>query len=88
MKSFFMSLKSLWLLGQKICKMLNQEQLKQDIDKQLTLEQVEIDKELYEKHNVSQTPTININGITMEDPFDYEAIKEVIDREIEASKNE
>ncbi len=67
---------------------INQEQLRKEIDEELTLEQVEIDKELYEKHNVSQTPTITINGITMEDPFDYETIKEVIDSELEANKNE
>ena len=67
---------------------INQEQLKQDIEQELTVDQVNIDKELYTEHNVSQTPTIKINGITMEDPFDYEAIKEVIDRELEDSKNE
>lgn len=67
---------------------INQEQLKQDVEQELTAEQVNVDKDLFTKHNVSQTPTININGITMEDPFDYEAIKEVIDRELEASKNE
>lgn len=67
---------------------INQEQLRQDIEEELTMEQVEIDKDLYKKHNVSQTPTININGITMEDPFDYEAIKEVIDQELGKDANE
>ncbi len=67
---------------------INQEQLKQDVDKELTMDQVNIDKELFTKHNVSQTPTIKINGVTMEDPFDYEAIKKVIESELEADKNE
>lgn len=67
---------------------INQEQLRQDINGDLTMEQVAIDKDLYEKHNVSQTPTITINGIKMEDPFDYKAIKEVIESELEANKNE
>ena len=85
---------ALWITTEKVLEIaketpsINQEQLKQDVDQELTAEQVNIDKDLFTKHNVSQTPTININGITMEDPFDYEAIKEVIDRELEASKNE
>lgn len=83
-----------WITTEKVLEIakatpsINQEQLKQDVDQELTAEQVNIDKDLFTKHNVSQTPTININGITMEDPFDYEAIKEVIDRELEAAKNE
>lgn len=67
---------------------INQEQLRRDIDEELTMEQVITDKELFEEHQVSQTPTIKINGITMEDPFDYQAIKEVINRELEVDKNE
>jgi len=85
---------ALWITTEKVLEIaketpsINQVQLKQDVDQELTAEQVNVDKYLFTKHNVSQTPTININGITMEDPFDYEAIKEVIDRELEASKNE
>ncbi len=67
---------------------ISQEQLRQDIDGELTMEQVDIDKELFIAHNVSQTPTIKINGITIENPFDYEEIKEVIDLELEAKSNE
>lgn len=84
----------LWITTEKILDIaneipsINQEQLKQDVEQELTAEQVNIDKDLYTKHNVSQTPTININGITMENPFDYEAIKEVIDRELGTVKNE
>lgn len=67
---------------------INQEQLRRDIDEELTMVQVNLDKELFTEHQVTQTPTIKINGITMEDPFDYEAIKEVINRELEVDKNE
>jgi len=67
---------------------IDQEQLRQDVDQALTQDQVTIDEKLYTTHNVSQTPTININGITIEDPFDYEAIKELIDSELEAERNE
>lgn len=85
---------NVWVTSDKLVELvsefpsINQEQLKQDVEQELTINQVSIDKELFTKHNVSQTPTIKINGITMEDPFDYEAIKEVIDRELEANKNE
>ncbi len=85
---------SLWITTEKILELasgipsINQEQLKQDVEQELKAEQVNNDKDLYTKHNVSQTPTININGITMENPFDYEAIKEVIERELGTEKNE
>lgn len=85
---------SLWITTEKLLEIakeipsINQEQLKQDVEQELTMEQVNIDKDLFTKHNVSQTPTININGITMEDPFDYEAIKKVIERELGTDKNE
>ncbi|MFY0744527.1 thioredoxin domain-containing protein [Solibacillus silvestris] len=85
---------NLWITTEKILELasgipsINQEQLKQDVEQELTAEQVNKDKDLYTKHNVSQTPTININGITMENPFDYEAIKEVIERELGTEKNE
>lgn len=83
-----------WVTPEKLVELasafpsINLEQLKQDIEQELTMDQVNIDEELFMEHNVSQTPTIKINGITMEDPFDYEAIKTVIDSELEADKNE
>lgn len=83
-----------WVTTEKLVELAGEfpsidlEQLTKDVDGELTMDLVDIDKDLFKKHNVSQTPTININGITMEDPFDYEAIKEVIDSELEADKNE
>lgn len=85
---------STWITIEKLLEVakefpsINQDQLREDLEGELTMAQVDIDKELFMKHNVSQTPTININGITIEDPFDYDAIKEVIDSELEADKNE
>lgn len=84
----------LWITTEKLLKIangipsINQEQLKQDVEQEIMAEQVNIDKDLFTKHNVAQTPTININGITIEDPFDYDAIKEVIERELGTDKNE
>ena len=67
---------------------ISHEILRNYIEQQLTTDQVKIDEQLVKEHNVTMTPTIVINGITMEDPFDYEAIKEVIDRELEGDGNE
>jgi len=67
---------------------IDQEQLTQDIEQKLTMPQVDIDEKLYTKHEVTQTPTIKINGMAIEDPFDYEKIKEMIDQELEANRNE
>lgn len=83
-----------WLSKEKMLELaqefpsINQDQLKQDIEEELTKPQVDIDEKLYTEHNVTQTPTIKINGSTIEDPFNYEAIKEMIDQELEAKKNE
>jgi len=67
---------------------IDQEVLRNDVEQELTMDQVEIDDQLIKKHKVAQTPTIVINGVTMKDPFDYEAIKEAIDRELEEKTNE
>lgn len=83
-----------WLSKEKMLELaqdfpaIDQDQLNRDIEEELTKPQVAIDEKLYTKHEVTQTPTIKINGVTMEDPFDYDKMKEIIDQEIEANKNE
>jgi len=83
-----------WLSQEKMLEIakdypsVDQDQLKRDMEEGLTKPQVDIDEKLYTKHEVAQTPTIKINGITIEDPFDYEKIKEMIDQELEANRNE
>ncbi|MGE7934421.1 DsbA family protein [Viridibacillus arvi] len=67
---------------------IDQEQLKQDIEQEVTKDKVRIDEDLVSKHNITVTPTIIINDIIMVDPFDYEAIKEVIDQKQEDKINE
>ena len=39
-------------------------------------------KTLVEEFGVSITPTIMVNGTMLEDPFDYEKIKSLIDQEL------
>ncbi|WP_035177704.1 DsbA family protein [Alkalihalobacterium bogoriense] len=50
--------------------------------------EVEKDDRLVEEYNINLTPTIMVNGITVEDPFDYERIKELIEKELEGSKED
>jgi protein-disulfide isomerase len=83
-----------WLSQEKMLEIakdypsVDQDQLKRDMEEGLSKPQVDIDEKLYTKHEVAQTPTIKINGVTIEDPFDYEKIKEMIDQELEANRNE
>lgn len=58
---------------------IDQVQMKADMEKQETMDKVDADKALVEEHSVAMTPTIVVNGQTLEDPFDYDAIKALID---------
>ncbi|ALC82336.1 MULTISPECIES: DsbA family protein [Bacillus] len=49
-------------------------------------EQLQTDTELYKKYNVQSTPTIMINGKTVNEVFDYNKIKEMIDEELGNAK--
>ncbi|MHA6480732.1 DsbA family protein [Paenibacillus sp. strain BS8-2] len=46
-------------------------------------EQFLLDKGLYQKYNVNQTPTIMINDTQIADPFDYASIKAAIEANLE-----
>ncbi|MBS4178384.1 DsbA family protein [Bacillus sp. FJAT-49731] len=58
-------------------------QLEEDINTGGTIEEVKIDDQLVKDTNVQFTPTIVINGVMVEDPFDYEAIVSIIDKGLE-----
>ncbi|MFP3357488.1 DsbA family protein [Planococcus sp. SIMBA_143] len=61
---------------------IDQVQMKEDMEKQETMDKVKADEALVEEHEVAMTPTIVVNGQTLEDPFDYDAIKALIDQEL------
>lgn len=65
---------------------IDQTLLREDMEQEATRESVKIDEDLVREAGVSMTPTIVINGKMMEDPFDYEAIKMVIEQEIKDEK--
>ncbi|MFJ7974190.1 hypothetical protein ACIQZI_00530 [Peribacillus sp. NPDC096379] len=50
------------------------------------MEEVEKDSNLVKEFKVQFIPSIMVNGTMLEDPFDYEKIKILIDQELEESK--
>lgn len=74
-----------WLTQEKTVEVASQfpaidlEQLMEDMEKQTTMDKVKADEALVEEHGVAMTPTIVVNGQTLEDPFDYDTIKALID---------
>lgn len=61
------------------------EQLRTDIQEETVADQVNQDAELVEQFNVELTPSIMVNDTMVEDPFDYEAIKALIEEELEGN---
>ena len=78
-----------WLTPEKVVEVagafpaIDSEQLLTSMEATPAKDAVAKDTKLVEEAEVAQTPTIVINGKTMEDPFDYEAIKAVIDQELD-----
>ncbi|WP_078549209.1 DsbA family protein [Litchfieldia alkalitelluris] len=80
---------ALWITNDKIVEIasafpdIDLQQLQEDITNQTELEELNKDTKLVEEYNVQLTPTIMVNGIMLEDPFDYEKIKSLIENELE-----
>jgi len=80
---------ALWITNEKIIEIassipnIDVEQLEEDINNQTTVEAVNKDTQLVEEFKVELTPSIMINGTMVEDPFDYEQIKQLIDQALE-----
>ncbi|MCJ7840191.1 DsbA family protein [Lederbergia sp. NSJ-179] len=56
------------------------DQLEKDIEEQGTKAEVSIDEQLVQKHNIESTPSVIVNGVLVKDPFDYEAISNLIEK--------
>jgi protein-disulfide isomerase len=82
---------SLWITMEKINEIASKipdidlEQLQKDIESQSVIDEVNKDSALVEEFKVQQTPSIMVNGTMLEDPFDYEKIKSLIDKELEGN---
>lgn len=79
----------LWITEEKILEVvktaaptIDLTKLKEDLKNQEVASRVKIDNELVQKFGVKQTPTVMINGTVLENPFDINMIKELIDKEI------
>ena len=62
---------------------IDTDQLKSDIESNSGMNEVNKDTELVTEFNVQLTPTIMVNETMIEDPFDYEAIKNAIESALE-----
>lgn len=59
------------------------DQLEQDLGENSTvLEKVSTDDGLVKENGVQFTPSIMINGVMLEDPFDYEQIQQLIEQDL------
>ncbi|MGV2941908.1 DsbA family protein [Mesobacillus sp. LC4] len=79
----------LWITKEKILEIasgipnIDVEQLEADINDQTEMDEVNKDSQLVEEFEVKLTPSIMVNGTMVEDPFDYEQIKLLIDQALE-----
>ena len=60
--------------------------LQEDMQSQSVINNVNKDEMLVNEFKVQQTPSIMVNGTMLTDPFDYEQIKILINKELEDSK--
>jgi protein-disulfide isomerase len=60
----------------------NTKMLKTEIKQESQIEEINKDASLVQKFGVKQTPTILINDIIVEDPFNYEKLKSIIESEL------
>lgn len=81
-----------WITPEKVLEVasafpsIDPTQLQEDMEQVAQREELETDETLVEEAGVSQTPTIVVNGQTLEDPFDYDAIKALIEQELEGEE--
>ncbi|MBM7578518.1 thioredoxin domain-containing protein [Jeotgalibacillus terrae] len=61
------------------------EEFETELTERTMQDEVDLDAELVKEYGVQFTPSIMVNGTMLEDPFDYEAIKSLIDQELEGN---
>lgn len=78
----------LWITQDKILEIANRvsnidtDELKEALENNSEINEVNKDSELVTEFNVQFTPTIMVNDTIIEDPFNYEEIKTAIDNEL------
>ncbi|AJD89539.1 hypothetical protein JMA_02220 [Jeotgalibacillus malaysiensis] len=61
------------------------DELENELTERTMQDEVDLDAELVDEFAVQFTPSIMVNGTMLDDPFDYEAIKSLIDQELEGN---
>jgi len=80
---------ALWITNDKLVEVasgfpdIDIELLEEELNNQTQIEEVNLDTKLVEEYKVQLTPSIMVNGTMLEDPFDYEKIKSLIEKELE-----
>ncbi|WP_430787464.1 DsbA family protein [Virgibacillus flavescens] len=80
---------SKWVTTEKILEVasgipsIDTSKLKSAIENQEAMDALNKDEEMVTEFGVELTPTIMVGGTMIEDPFDYEAIKQVIEEKLE-----
>ncbi len=62
------------------------EKVKEDLDKKTYMQEVMADNSKAENMLIDSVPTIIINGKKVENPLDYQAVKQVIEQELNSAK--
>lgn len=82
---------SSWITTEKILEVasgvsdIDTDKLKAAMDNKSEMNEVNKDAELVTEFDVQLTPTIMVNGTMIEDPFDYDAIKNAIENALEGN---
>ncbi|WP_080844119.1 DsbA family protein [Cytobacillus gottheilii] len=83
---------TVWLTMDKIHEVaaettnITAEDLEAEMQTEAVMEEVNKDNSLVQEYEIQLTPTIMVNEVMIEDPFDYEKIKSVIDEALEDQK--
>ncbi|WP_456278957.1 thioredoxin domain-containing protein [Bacillus sp. AK128] len=79
---------ALWLTKEKVVEIaesiseMDVDQFKSELEKLTEIEELNKDNRLVEEFEVSLTPTIFVEGTALEDPFDYDKIKNLIEQQM------
>ncbi|WP_456271210.1 thioredoxin domain-containing protein [Bacillus sp. AK031] len=77
---------ALWITVEKLAEVAEDttnvdiDQLVRALEQQTFMEEVNSDSSIVQEFNIQKTPTIIINGTMLEDPYDYEKIKSLIEK--------
>ncbi|MEN1937421.1 thioredoxin domain-containing protein [Paenibacillus sp. 102] len=82
-----------WITSEKLLEIartytpnINVNKLEEDLKQQAEQEEVNRDEKLVQDYGVEKTPSIVVNGTMLSDPYDYEQIKNLIEKALKEKK--